>query len=80
MRVCAGSANGLEGVADPASALVERELRSEFEIWVLQNLEALNTSDVLSHESVLTRRTNGDYLSTTIRGAWMGFRHGRLGR
>ena len=59
--------------------MLERELRSEFEIWVLQNLEALNTSGVLSHESVLDRRTNGDYLSVAVRGAWLGFRHGRLG-
>lgn len=59
--------------------MLERELRSEFEIWVLSNLEALDAAGVLSHEHVLTRRTNGDYLSSTVRGAWMGFRHGRLG-
>jgi len=59
--------------------MLERELRSEFEIWVLANLEALDAAGVLSHEHVLTRRTNGDYLSSTVRGAWMGFRHGRLG-
>ena len=47
---------------------------------VLAPREALDAAGVLSHESVLTRRTNGDYLSTTIRGAWMGFKHGRLGR
>ena len=63
----------------PSRDMLERELRSEFEIWVLQNLEALNTSGVLSHESVLDRRTNGDYLSVAVRGAWLGFRHGRLG-
>ncbi len=70
--------------AKPAPALPravqERELRSEFEIWVLQNLDALNCSGVLSHESVLDRRTNGDYLSVAVRGAWLGFRHGRLDR
>jgi hypothetical protein len=65
--------------ARPAPAAADRELRAELEIWVLQNIEALDAAGVHSHESVLTRRTNGDYLSTTIRGAWMGFKHGRLG-
>lgn len=63
----------------PRPDMLEREMRSEFEIWVLQNLEAIDAAGVLDHEHVLTRRTNGDYLSTTVRGAWMGFRHGRLG-